>query len=48
MGKRLAQYFHVWRTRGAATMNHRLWLHWAIFGRYPRCFVNSYTPPGED
>lgn len=35
MAKRLAHYFHVWRNRGAAKMSHWLWLHWAVFGRYP-------------
>lgn len=32
---RLANYYRVWRRRGAARMDHGLWLHWAIFGRYP-------------
>lgn len=31
---RIANYWRVWRGRGAARMDHRLWLGWAIFGRY--------------
>lgn len=29
-------YFHCWRRKGAARLDHRLLLHWAIFNRYPR------------
>ena len=32
---RCAIYWRTWRCRGVAKMDHRLWLHWAIFGRYP-------------
>jgi hypothetical protein len=35
MIKRFRNYYRVWRSRGAATLNHSLWLHWALFGRYP-------------
>lgn len=34
--ERLATYYRAWRRRAAATMDHHLWAHWAIFGRYPR------------
>lgn len=34
--ERLATYYRVWRCKEVARMDHRLWLHWAIFGRYPR------------
>lgn len=33
---RLKTYYWIWRNRGAAVMDHRLWLHWAITGRYPK------------
>jgi hypothetical protein len=33
--KRFRNYWQVWRGRGAAKMNHRLWLFWSIMGRYP-------------
>ena len=32
---RLKNYYRSWRGRGAAKMDHYLWLHWAITGRYP-------------
>lgn len=32
---RLRIYWRVWRTRGAAALDHRLWAHWALFGKYP-------------
>lgn len=35
MIKRLINYWNVWRKRGAAKMDHWLWLHWSILGRYP-------------
>ena len=35
MIKRLRSYYSVWRGKGAAKMDHALWLHWAVFGRYP-------------
>lgn len=25
----------IYRGRGAARMNARLWLHWVLFGKYP-------------
>ena len=28
-------YWRTWRGRGAATLDHRLWAHWALFGKYP-------------
>lgn len=33
--ERFHNYWRTWRSLGAARMDHRLWLHWAIFGRYP-------------
>jgi hypothetical protein len=36
MIRRFANYYRSWRGRGAARMDHRLWLFWAIFGRYPK------------
>lgn len=36
MISRFKNYWRVWRGRGAARMDHALWLHWAVFGRYPR------------
>ncbi len=35
MVERFHHYWRSWRSRGATRMDHRLWLHWAIFGRYP-------------
>lgn len=29
-------YGHTWRNRGAAYLDHKMWLFWVIFGRYPR------------
>lgn len=28
--------WRIWRRRGAAKMDAGLWLHWVIFGRYPK------------
>lgn len=36
MAYRFRCYFRAWRGRGAARMDHRLWLYWAVFNRYPR------------
>lgn len=36
MAQRFARYRKVWRNRGAAYLDHKLWLFRAIFGRYPR------------
>lgn len=35
MINRLTTYYRVWQHRGAARMDHRLWLYWALMGRYP-------------
>jgi hypothetical protein len=35
MSDRFRLYWRAWRGRGAATMDHWLWLHWALTGRYP-------------
>jgi hypothetical protein len=32
---RLRLYWQVWRARGAASVDHRLWAYWALFGKYP-------------
>lgn len=36
MIRRFTNYYRTWRGRGAAKMDHGLWLFWAAFGRYPR------------
>jgi hypothetical protein len=36
MIERISNYWRVWRSRGAARMDHGLWLHWAVTGKYPR------------
>jgi hypothetical protein len=35
MIQRVANYWRVWRGRGAAKLDHRLWVYWAVFGRFP-------------
>jgi hypothetical protein len=35
MIERLRVYWRVWRARGAATLDHRLWGHWVLWGKYP-------------
>lgn len=35
MTERFRLYLRAWRGKGAARMDHRDWLHWAIFGKYP-------------
>jgi hypothetical protein len=32
---RLVNYLNVWWRKGAAKMDHYLWLHWVVTGRYP-------------
>lgn len=36
MRQRFQNYWWNWRRKGAAKMDHRLWFHWAITGRYPK------------
>lgn len=33
---RIICYWRTWRRKGAAKMEHPLWLFWALTGRYPR------------
>lgn len=35
MIERFGNYWRVWRGRGAATVDHKLWAYWALTGRYP-------------
>jgi hypothetical protein len=35
MINRFRTYYSVWRSRGASRLDHSLWFHWALFGRYP-------------
>lgn len=35
MIRRTVIYWQAWRGRGAARLDHWLWLHWTVFGRFP-------------
>jgi hypothetical protein len=34
--ERFFNYWNCWRGKGKCRMEHRLWLVWALTGRYPR------------
>lgn len=36
MLNRLLNYYRVWRRRGAAKVDHKLWIFWVMTGKYPR------------
>lgn len=36
MIERFLIYWSVFRSRGKARVDHRLWLYWSLFGRYPK------------